>query len=77
MITDNQIRTALRKLHEAEHSTERYMFFSNLQQIRRQCGLLLNLDEKMIESILDDAYQISELLELCSEVNKLVGKPIF
>jgi hypothetical protein len=29
------------------------------------------------ESILDDTYQLSELLELCSKVNELVGKPIF
>jgi hypothetical protein len=32
------------------------MFFSNLQQIRRQCDLLLDLDESMIESILDNGH---------------------
>ena len=56
MITDNQIRKALRRLHEAEHSTERYMFFSNLQQIKRQAELLLEQDEQMIESILTNGH---------------------
>ena len=32
---------------------------------------------KRFEFILDDTYQLSELLELCSKVNELVGKPIF
>ena len=35
---------------------ERYMFFSNLQQMRRQCDLLLDLDEQMVESILDNGH---------------------
>jgi hypothetical protein len=39
-----------------EQKGERYMFFSNLQQIRRQCDLLLDLDESMIESILDNGH---------------------
>ena len=32
------------------------MFFSNLEQIKRQCGLLLDLDESDIESILDNGH---------------------
>ena len=39
-----------------EQKGERYMFFSNLQQIRRQCDILLDLDESMIESILDNGH---------------------
>lgn len=35
---------------------ERYMFFSNLQQMRRQCDLLLDLDQDMVESILDNGH---------------------
>ena len=38
-----------------EHST-RYMFFSNLEQMRRQCDLLLDLEPKMVESILDNGH---------------------
>tara|TARA_R110000868_G_scaffold84_3_gene858 strand:+ start:11037 stop:11483 length:447 start_codon:yes stop_codon:yes gene_type:complete len=43
-------------LREEEHMSSRYMFFSNLQQMRRQCDLLLDLDESMVESILEDGH---------------------
>jgi hypothetical protein len=44
-------------LREEEHKmSSRYMFFSNLQQMRRQCDLLLDLDEKMVESILENGH---------------------
>jgi hypothetical protein len=32
------------------------MFFSNLEQIRRQAGLLLDLDEDQIEDILEGGH---------------------
>ncbi len=32
------------------------MFFSNLEQIRRQCDLLLDLDQSMVEGILDNGH---------------------
>lgn len=36
--------------------SERYMFFSNLEQMRRQCDLLLDLDQQMVESILENGH---------------------
>jgi hypothetical protein len=39
-----------------EEGGDRYMFFSNLQQMRRQCGLLLDLDHDMVEGILDEGH---------------------
>ncbi len=36
--------------------SNRYMFFSNLQQMRRQCDLLLDLDQSMVEGILEDGH---------------------
>ena len=36
--------------------TNRYMFFSNLEQMKRQCELLLNLDVDMVSQILDDGH---------------------
>ena len=39
-----------------EQESSRYMFFSNLEQMRRQCDLLLDLDPKMVESILDNGH---------------------
>ena len=32
------------------------MFFSNLEQMRRQCDLLLDLDRQMVEGILDNGH---------------------
>ena len=37
-------------------SPTRYMFFSNLEQMRRQCGLLQDLDEGQIEAILNSGH---------------------
>jgi hypothetical protein len=34
-----------------EEGSSRYMFFSNLQQIKRQCEYLLEFDESQIEEI--------------------------
>ena len=39
-----------------KEESERYMFFSNLDQIRRQCGLLLDLDRNMVEEILSNGH---------------------
>jgi hypothetical protein len=41
---------------ENEDRSSRYMFFSNLQQMRRQCDLLLDLDQEMVESILENGH---------------------
>jgi len=41
---------------ELEKHSSRYMFFSNLEQMRRQCDLLLDLDESMVEEILDNGH---------------------
>ena len=45
-----------RILNENEDRGGRYMFFSNLEQMRRQCDLLLDLDRNMVESILDNGH---------------------
>ena len=39
-----------------EERTENYMFFSNLEQIRRKCDILLNLDKNVIEDILQNGH---------------------
>jgi hypothetical protein len=51
------IERIIRKvLREEERGSSRYMFFSNLQQMRRQCDLLLDLDQEMVESILENGH---------------------
>ena len=48
------IRRVIKETHEEKSS--RYMFFSNLEQMRRQCDLLLDLDRNMIEEILEHGH---------------------
>ncbi|NDI17483.1 MAG: hypothetical protein EBY83_05890 [Verrucomicrobia bacterium] len=51
---DSIIRKVIRETHE--ENSQRYMFFSNLEQMRRQCDLLLNFDRSEVESILDNGH---------------------
>ena len=48
------IKKVIKETHDGESS--RYMFFSNLQQMRRQCDMLLELDHSMIEEILENGH---------------------
>ena len=54
MNLDYIIRKVIRETHEEK--SQRYMFFSNLEQMRRQCDLLLDFDRSMVESILDNGH---------------------
>jgi hypothetical protein len=49
------IKVQLKKVIE-EQETENYMFFSNLEQIKRQCELLLGFDKQMIENLLQNGH---------------------
>jgi len=56
-ITESQLTSLIRKVvNESHKESSRYMFFSNLQQMRRQCDLLLDLDQQMIEEILEHGH---------------------
>ena len=54
MNLDYIIRKVIRETHEEK--SQRYMFFSNLEQMRRQCDLLLDFDRSEVESILDNGH---------------------
>ena len=58
MVKIMNIERIIKKIlkEEDKHRSGRYMFFSNLQQMRRQCDLLLDLDEEMVESILENGH---------------------
>ena len=51
---DRIIKKVIRETQEELSS--RYMFFSNLEQMKRQCEMLLDLDHKMVESILENGH---------------------
>ena len=49
---DRLIKQVLRE----EHDSSRYMFFSNLEQMKRQCEILLDMDHNMVEAILENGH---------------------
>jgi hypothetical protein len=58
-LTESDLNRIVRKVlfeGDREMMSNRYMFFSNLQQMRRQCGLLLDLDESMVTEILNNGH---------------------
>jgi hypothetical protein len=50
------LNSIIKKVLKEESRSGRYMFFSNLEQMKRQCELLLDLDEQEIESILEQGH---------------------
>ena len=56
-LSENELSKILKRvILENKQESSRYMFFSNLQQMRRQCDLLLDLDKDMVEEILDNGH---------------------
>jgi division protein CdvB (Snf7/Vps24/ESCRT-III family) len=51
---DSIIKKVLRE--EDENRSTRYMFFSNLEQMKRQCEMLLDMDQNKIENILEHGH---------------------
>jgi hypothetical protein len=45
-----------RAISEADNSTENYMTFSNLQQMKRQIDMLLELDENVVDKIIQNGH---------------------
>jgi hypothetical protein len=50
----NNYTDLIKKILKEE--SERYMFFSNLEQMRRQCDMLLSMNRDEIESILQNGH---------------------
>lgn len=51
------IRKHLRIVSEGDSgSQENYMFFSNLEQIKRQCEALLKMNPQVLDSIIQDGH---------------------
>ncbi len=52
---DNKLQNLIKKVLE-EQTSDRYMFFSNLEQMRRQCDILLSKNRDEIDTILDNGH---------------------
>ena len=61
IINEKQLETLVSRLKSninegGNHENSRYMFFSNLEQIKRQCDMLLDMDESTINEILENGH---------------------
>jgi hypothetical protein len=50
------LNSLIKKVLREEHESSRYMFFSNIEQMKRQCDILLDMDQNEIESILENGH---------------------
>ena len=59
-LTESDLNRLVKRVVEenemTEEGTNRYMFFSNLQQMKRQCEYLLDFNENQVEEILNDGH---------------------
>ena len=55
-LTEKDLSDLVKKVLSEGEMTTNYMFFSNLQQIARQCKMLLDLDPEMIDEILQNGH---------------------
>jgi len=56
-LTEEQLRKVVKSVvKENEDRGENYMFFGNLEQIKRQCELLMKLDHNMVNELLNNGH---------------------
>ena len=59
-LTESDLTRIVKRVVEENEMTEegsnRYMFFSNLQQMKRQCEYLLDFDEEQVDEILNNGH---------------------
>ena len=56
-LTESDLNRIVKKvLKEQEEEVADYMFFSNLQQIKRQCEILLELDPHQVDDIINQGH---------------------
>jgi hypothetical protein len=49
-------RLVIKVLKEQEQEQSNYMFFSNLEQIKRQCNMMLDMDPNKIDDIIQNGH---------------------
>ena len=55
-LTEKDLSHLVKRVLSEQQESENYMFFSNIKQIARQCQMLLEMDEEMIDQILQDGH---------------------
>lgn len=54
-VEESYLQKVIKKVLK-EQRNDRYMFFQNLEQIKRQCDLLLDMNEDMISQVLENGH---------------------
>jgi len=54
-LSETELSKLIKKVINEQESS-RYMFFSNLEQMKRQCEILLDMDEEEVSSILENGH---------------------
>ena len=55
-LKENDLKRYISKILQENKMTENYMFFSNLQQIHRQCEMLLKMDPQELDNIIKNGH---------------------
>ena len=55
-LKENDLKKYITKIIKENQSTENYMFFSNLQQIHRQCEMLMKMDPQELDQIIKNGH---------------------
>ena len=55
-LKENDLRKYIAKIIKENQSTENYMFFSNLQQIHRQCEMLMKMNPQELDQIIKNGH---------------------
>lgn len=57
-LTESELKELVTRVirEGGDPNSQRYMFFSNLEQMKRQCEMLLEMDQQQIESILSNGH---------------------
>ena len=56
MELNDLIKKHIKNVIKENEMTENYMFFGNLQQIHRQCEMLLKMDPKELDNIIKNGH---------------------
>ncbi len=55
-LKENDLKNYISKIIKENKMTENYMFFSNLQQIHRQCEMLMKMDPQELDQIIKNGH---------------------
>ena len=58
-LTERDINLLVKKVLKEQEQVN-YMFFSNLEQIKRQCEMMLEMDQDMLDDIIQNGHDLAD-----------------